>query len=188
MALISTAVFGTVFGLLFLKQALILKRLFATPVRGATILLGQGLARLIMALAQAAVILGVGVLVFGFQLANGWSTFFGMLALSALGLTAFMVFGLAIAGWTSDANAANPITNLVTLPQFLLSGVFFSTDAFPTWVRPVAENLPLSHFNLAMRQVATEGLGLTEILPSLLALCAWGVGSYVLAARTFKWQ
>lgn len=188
MALISTAVFGTVFGLIFLKQALILKRLFATPVRGATILLGQGLARLIMALAQAVVILALGVLVFGFQLANGWVTFFGMLGLSTLGLLAFMGFGLAIAGWTSDANAANPLTNLVTLPQFLLSGVFFPTDVFPAWIRPLAENLPLSHFNLAMRQVATEGLGLGEILPSLLALCAWGVGSYVVAARTFKWQ
>lgn len=188
MALISTAVFGTVFGLIFLKQALILKRLFATPVRGGTILLGQGLARLIMALAQAAVILAVGVLVFGFQLANGWLTFFGLIALSALGLAAFMGFGLAIAGWTNDANAANPLTNLVTLPQFLLSGVFFPTDVFPSWLRPLAESLPLSHFNIAMRAVATEGLGLTEILPSLVALSAWGVASYVVAARTFKWQ
>src|SRR5438552_2409072 len=79
MALVSTALFGTVFGLILLTQALCLKRLFASPVRGSTILLGQGLARLVMALAQAAVILGLGVLVFGFQFANGWTTFFAML-------------------------------------------------------------------------------------------------------------
>ena len=186
-ALLSTAIFGTVFGLLFLKKALILKRLFATPVHGITILLGQGLARLILALAQTVLILAIGVLGFGFQLANGWITLFQMLVLSALGLLVFMGFGLVIAGRTNDENAASPLTNLVTLPQFLLSGVFFPTDVFPTWMRTVADLLPLTYFNSAMRQVATEGAGFVDILPSILGLCAWGIVSYLFAARTFKW-
>jgi len=186
-ALLSTAIFGTTFGLLFLKHALILKRLLATPVRGITILLGQGLARLIVALLQTIVILGLGVFAFGFQLANGATTFAAMVALSALGLIIFLGFGLFIAGRTSNENAASPLTNLFTLPQFLLSGVFFPSDVFPGWVRVVAENLPLSYFNVAMRQVATEGVGFSEIALPVLGLCAWGLLAYVLAARTFKW-
>src|SRR4030095_9962519 len=88
-AVLSTAIFGTVFGLLFLKQALILKRLLATPVHGITILVGQALARLVVALLQTTVILALGVFAFGFQLANGMATFAAMVALSGLGLIVF---------------------------------------------------------------------------------------------------
>ncbi|MBI2320352.1 MAG: ABC transporter permease, partial [Betaproteobacteria bacterium] len=187
MALISTAVFGTVFGLLYLKKALVLKRLFASPVRGVTILVGQGIARLVMAIFQAVVILVIGVFAFGFQLANGWVTFAGMLALATLGLLVFLGFGLFIAGRTANENAAGPIANLVTLPQFLLSGVFFPTDVFPSWLRLIADSLPLSHLNAAMRQLTIEGAGFVDLLPSLLALVAWGAVSYLAAARAFRW-
>ncbi len=132
-------------------------------------------------------ILAVGILAFGFQLANGWATALEILVLVVIGLFAFLGFGLFIAGRTTDENAASPLTNLFTLPQFLLSGVFFPTDAFPSWVRMIADVLPLTFFNAAMRQIATEGAGLQDVLPAILALCAWGVFSYVLAARTFKW-
>jgi ABC-2 type transport system permease protein len=186
-ALLSTAIFGTVFGLLYLKKALILKRLFATPVHGVTILLGQGIARLMVALLQVIMILAVGVLAFGFQLPHGIATFVEMLLLSVLGLFVFMGFGLFIAGRTNDENAASPITNLFTLPQFLLSGVFFSTDVFPTWVRMIADVLPLTMFNTAMRALAADSGSLTEIVPAIIGLCVWGVISYAAAARTFKW-
>jgi len=186
-AVLSTAIFGTVFGLLFLKQALILKRLLATPVHGITILLGQALARLIVSVLQTAVILALGVFAFGFQLANGLVTFAGMVGMSALGLIVFLGFGLLIAGQATDENGAAPLTNLITLPQFLLSGVFFPTDVFPAWVRVVADVLPLTFFNTAMRQVATEGAGFGEIALPVLGMCVWGLLAYAIAARTFKW-
>jgi ABC-2 type transport system permease protein len=186
-AVLSTAIFGTVFGLLFLKQALILKRLLATPVHGITILLGQAFARLVVALLQTVVILALGVFAFGFQLANGLVTFAGMVGLSGLGLIVFLGFGLLIAGQARDENGASPLTNLITLPQFLLSGVFFPTDVFPGWVRIIADVLPLTFFNSAMRQLATEGAGLGELWLPILGLCVWGVLAYAIAARTFKW-
>ena len=143
-ALMSTAIFGTVFGLLYLKKALILKRLFATPVHGITILLGQGLARLLVAELQTLVILAVGVFFFGFQLANGWVTFAGMMALSAHRPARVHGFRAPHCGPDNDENAASPLTNLFTLPQFLLSGVFFPTDVFPPWLQTIANNLPLT--------------------------------------------
>lgn len=187
-ALLSTAIFGTAFGLIFLKKTLVLKRIFATPTRPLSIILGQGLARLIVALLQALIILGFGVFVFKFHLANGFVTFIEMLLLSGLGLLVFLGFGLFISGISSDENSVAPLANLLTLPQFLLSGTFFSTDLFPSWVKPIADHLPLTYLNEAMRKVATEGASLEQIIPNLVALVIWGVIAYLLAARTFKWQ
>ena len=187
LALLSTAVFGTVFGMIYLKKSLVFKRMFATPVRGMSILLAQGLSRLVVAIGQAAVIIVVGVVAFQFYLPHGWSTFLAMMLLSAFGLLVFLGFGLLIAGVTIDENGAGPITNLFTLPQFLLSGTFFSADNFPSWIQPIANNLPLSYFNSGMRKLASEGAGLDQIWPSLLGLAVWGVLAYVVAARTFKW-
>jgi ABC-2 type transport system permease protein len=187
-ALLSTALFGTVFGLIYLKKAGILKRMFATPTKPLTILLAQGLSRLIVALAQTALILVFGVLVFKFYLPHGFATFIELIILSAIGLVAFLGFGYFIAGLANDENAAGPLTNLISLPQFLLSGTFFSTDNFPTWVQPLANNLPLSYFNQAIRKITTEGGSLTDTWPYLLGLIAWGAVMYILAARTFKWE
>ena len=187
-ALLSTALFGTVFGLIYLKRAGILKRMFATPTKPLTILLAQGTSRLIVALIQTMMILVVGVLAFKFYLPHGLITFAEIVLLSAIGLVAFLGFGYLIAGLSNDENAAGPLTNLVTLPQFLLSGTFFSTDAFPKWVQPIANNLPLSYFNMAIRKITTEGGTFHEALPYMVGLLVWGAVMYILAARTFKWE
>jgi len=187
-ALLSTAIMGTVFGLIYLKKALILKRMFATPTKALTILLAQGTSRLIMGLIQTVLILGVAVLLFHFYLPHGWITFLDLMLISVFGLVSFLGFGYFIAGRVNDENAASPLTNIITLPQFLLSGVFFSTESLPGWVQPLANNLPLSYFNHAVRMIATEGAPLTATFPYLLGLAVWGIVMYLLAARTFKWQ
>lgn len=187
-ALLSTAVFSTTFGIIFLKKSLVLKRMFATPVRGLSILLAQGLSRLVIVLWQAVAILVVGVAFFHFDLPRGLETFGEMLVVVAFGLLVFLGIGLFIAGLTADENGASPIANLITLPQFLLSGTFFPTDVFPSWLQPVANNLPLSFLNTALRKIANDGATLDQVLPSLLGLAAWGVVAYLAAARTFKWE
>lgn len=187
-ALLSTAIFGTVFGLIYLKKALILKRMFATPTKALTILLAQGASRLVVALAQTLLILILAVVLFKFYLPHGFITLLELMVLSAFGLIAFLGFGYFIAGLSNDENAASPLTNLVTLPQFLLSGTFFSTDNLPTWLQPIANNLPLSYFNIAVRKITTEGGTLIETWPYVLGLTIWGAIIYLLAAKTFKWQ
>ncbi len=187
-ALLGTAIFGTVFGLIFLKKSLVLKRMFATPVKPLTILLAQGTSRLIMALLQTILILGLGVIVFKFYLPHGIVTFAEMLLLSALGLIAFLGFGFLMAGLANDENSANPLVNLVTLPQLLLSGTFFPTDNLPTWIQPIANNLPLSYLNIALRKITTEGGTLIDALPYIAGLLLWGAVMYILAAWTFKWE
>src|SRR5579872_2303521 len=121
-SLLGTAIFGTVFGLIFLKKELVIKRMFATPMKPLTFLLGQGASRLIMAVAQTILILIIGVFVFKFYLPEGFLTFIELMVLSVFGLVAFLGFGYFMAGLANDENSANPMVNLVTLPQFLLGG------------------------------------------------------------------
>jgi ABC-2 type transport system permease protein len=141
-----------------------------------------------VALSQTVLILVLGVLVFQFYLPRGIVTFIELLIISAIGLVAFLGFGYLIAGLSSDENAASPLTNLVTLPQFLLSGTFFSTDFLPKWIQPIANNLPLSYFNMAVRKITTEGGTLFDTWPYMAGLLVWGAVMYLLAAKTFKWQ
>ncbi len=187
-SLLSTAIFGTVFGLIFLKKSLVLKRMFATPTRALTILFAQGGSRLIVAVLQTTLILVLGVTVFKFYLPHGWITFVELLFLSIIGLIAFLGFGYFMAGLANDENSAGPLVNLITLPQFLLAGTFFPTDSLPAWIQPIANNLPLSYFNMAIRKITTEGGDLTQTIPYILGLLAWGAVMYLLAARTFKWE
>jgi ABC-2 type transport system permease protein len=187
-SLLSTAIFGTVFGLIYLKKALILKRMFATPTKPLTILLGQGTSRLFIALVQTLLILTIGVIAFDFYLPHGFLTFIELIIISTIGLTAFLGFGYFFAGLANDENSAGPMVNLVTLPQFLLSGTFFSTESLPEWIQPVANNLPLSYFNVAIRKITTEGGHLPDTIPYLIGLITWGIVMYLLAAKTFRWE
>lgn len=187
-AMLSTAIFGTVFGLIYLKKAGVLKRMFATPTKPITILVAQGTSRLIMGVLQVILILAVGVIFFQFYLPHGAVTFLNLLIVSMVGLIAFLGFGYFLAGIANDENSAGPIVNLVTLPQFLLSGTFFPTDLLPSWIQPLANNLPLSYFNIAVRDIANKGMSIFEVWPYIFGLLAWGVIMYLLAAKTFRWQ
>jgi len=187
-SLLSSGVFGTAFVFLSLRQTLVIKRFFATPVKRYSIVLGEMIARVIFALTGACVIITVGHFAFGFTLIHGLSTVLNMLVLSLIGLIIFMGFGFVVSGIAKNESTVPPLSNLITLPQFLLSGTFFSTSAFPSWLRPISEALPLTHLNIAMRQVAFEGASLVDVSHQLLILLIWGIGIYAVAIKTFKWE
>jgi ABC-2 type transport system permease protein len=187
-SLLSSGVFATAFVFLSLRNTLVIKRFFATPIRRMHIILGEALARLVFSLLGAVVIILIGHYVFGFTLIHGVSTVLTMLLLSALGLIVFMGFGFTISGVAKSESTVPPLANLITLPQFLLSGTFFSIEAFPEWLQPVSYALPLTYLNDALRKVAFEGATLGDVSHQILILVAWGVGVYLLAAKTFKWE
>jgi ABC-2 type transport system permease protein len=74
------------------------------------------------------------------------------------------------------------------LPQFLLSGTFFSVTAFPKWLQAISNVLPLTHLNNAMRKVAFEGAGLGDVTHQLFILLIWFIIIYAVAVKTFKWE
>jgi ABC-2 type transport system permease protein len=187
-SLLSIGVFGTAFVFLSLRQTLVIKRFFATPVKRYSIVGGEMLARVAFAMLGAIVIIGIGHYAFGFTLVHGAITVLSMLLLAFIGLVIFMGFGFIISGLAKNETSVPPLSNLVTLPQFLLSGTFFSNSAFPKWLQGISNVLPLTHLNNAMRKVAFEGVSITDVSHELLILLIWGVVLYTIAIKTFKWE
>jgi ABC-2 type transport system permease protein len=187
-SLLSAAVFGVAFLFFSLRQQLVLKRYYATPIGKRYIVLGEGLSRVLFQLITAVVIIGMGKLFFHFTLVHGWLTFVEMLILSLFGLIVFMGFGFIISSVAKSESTIPPFANLFTLPQFLLGGTFFSTEAFPKWLQHICEVLPLKQLNDAMRNVAFEGAHLTDCGKQLGILAIWGIVTYAVAVRVFKWE
>jgi ABC-2 type transport system permease protein len=187
-SLLSAAVFGVAFLFFSLRQQLVLKRYGATPIAKKYIVLGEGLARVLFQLITAIVIIGIGKLFFHFTLIHGWLTFAEMLLLSLFGLIVFMGFGFIISSVAKSESTIPPFANLFTLPQFLLGGTFFSTDNFPRWLQRICEILPLKQLNDAMRNVAFEGAHLTDCWKQLSILALWGIVTYAVAVKVFKWE
>lgn len=187
-SLLSTGVFGTAFVFFSLRQTLVIKRFFATPVSRASIVFGEGIARIGFALCGAVFIILIGHFFFHFTLIHGVVTVLNMLLLAIIGLIVFMGFGFIVSGIAKSESTIPPISNIITLPQFLLSGTFFSIDAFPSWLQPISRALPLTYLNDAMRKVAFEGAGLWDVKHQILILSIWGIGVYIVAVKVFKWE
>jgi ABC-2 type transport system permease protein len=187
-SLLSSGVFGTAFVFLSLRLTLVIKRFFATPVKKYSIVLGEALARLVFSWIGALFIILVGHYFFGFTLVHGFITVINMLILSAVGLIIFMGFGFTISGIAKNESTVPPLSNIITLPQFLLSGTFFATTAFPKWLQTISNFLPLTYLNDAMRKVAFDGAGLADVSHQLLILGIWFIVIYAIAVKTFKWE
>jgi ABC-2 type transport system permease protein len=187
-SLLSAGVFGVAFIFFNLRQTLVLKRFFATPIKRTYIVLGEGLGRIIFQMITAVVILLFGHFVFNSTLVNGWITFVELIVLSLVGLIIFMGFGFVVSGVAKSESTIPPFANIVTLPQFLLAGTFFPVENFPTWLQPFCNLLPLTHLNQAMRNVAFEGAHLYDCIPQLQILLIWGVVVYAIAIKVFKWE
>ncbi|MET0300061.1 MAG: ABC transporter permease, partial [Flavitalea sp.] len=187
-SLLSSGVFGVAFIFFNLRQTLVLKRFFATPVKRGYIVFGEAFSRVIFQLITAVVILLLGHFVFNFTLVHGLVTFIELLILSFVGLVVFMGFGFIVSGIAKNESTIPPLANIFTLPQFLLAGTFFSIDNFPAWLQPICRVLPLTHLNDAMRNVAFEGAHLTDCGKQLGILALWAVVSYAVAIKVFKWE
>jgi len=187
-SLLASGVFGTAFVFFNLRQTLVLKRFFATPVRRDVIVLGEGIARMLFQISGAIIIICIGHFAFHFTLAHGLVTFFEMLLICALGLMVFMGFGFIVSGLAKSESTIPPLSNIITLPQFLLAGTFFPIDNFPKWLQPICKALPLTYLNDALRKIAFNGVGLWDVRMDLLILLVWGIGVYIVAGKVFRWE
>jgi ABC-2 type transport system permease protein len=187
-ALMSAAVFGTAFLFYNMRQTLVLKRFFATPIKRTYIVLAEALSRMIFQLISSVVIIALGHFAFGFTLVHGFATFLEMLVLSVFGLLVFMGFGFVVSSLAKNESTIPPLANIVTLPQFLLAGTFFPIDSFPAWLQPVCKIMPLTYLIDALRKVAFEGQHLWHVGWDIAILTLWGVVVYAVAVKVFKWE
>jgi ABC-2 type transport system permease protein len=179
------AIFSVAFALVVDKRRGVLRRIMATPLRPATFLVSQVVTRLIMATLQVLVMLAVSVFLFDVHPLGG---ILPLLAVSLLGAVLFLTVGFALAGWAETENQVPAIAQLITLPQFFFSGVFFSKEAAPELIRPVTSLLPLTFLNDALREISVQGATLWDVRAQLLGLLVWTAIGFVLAVRFFRFD
>lgn len=187
-SILATSVFGTAFVFFGLRQLLVMKRFFATPIRKEFILLGEASARVIFHILGAIFIIAVGKYAFDFTLIHGWLTFINMIFLCIIGLLIFMSYGFIISGVAKSESVIPPIANMFVMPQFLLADTLIPLENMPNWVQTIGELMPLTHLNQALRAVAFEGANLWDVKYQIMILLIWGIIGYFIASKTFKWE
>jgi ABC-2 type transport system permease protein len=183
--LMSGGIWGVGYAIVSLRVRRLLKRLAATPMPRSAFLGSFLIHRLLVATIEIAFLLGFGWIAFGVEVHGsllsaflvGW---FGALALGGL--------GLLIASRARNMETANGLMNLATIPMWILSGVFFSTGNFPSWLRPIVDALPLTALNDALRAVVNDGASLASCAGPLAVLSAWTVVTFGLALKWFRWS
>ena len=184
--------FSTLFGIAFtfynLREQLVLKRFYATPVNRLNILLGIGFSRLVFQLLNVIVLIIVGHYFLNFTLAHGFVTFLEMIFLSFFLLMILMGVGLIFSSIVKSDSSIPLLINIFSLPQMLLGGTFFPISVFPKWLQNCCQILPLTHFNIAMRKISFSGYHLFDCLPQLGILAIWLVVVYFIVYKVFKWE
>lgn len=175
---------GIGFLLVNFRIAKLLKRFVATPMPRRDFLLALLGARLTFVIPDLSVLLLLGTLMFQMPIRGNLALVVGI---DMLGALAFAGIGLLVACRARTTETVSGLMNLVMLPMWLFSGVFFSSDRFPEAAQPFIKALPLTQLVDALRQVLLEGAGLFDVRNALLILAAWTLVTFALALRFFRW-
>jgi len=187
-SLLMAGVFGSAFLLFSLRQSLVLKRFFATPIRRSYLILGEMLSRFFFQIIGFAIMVALGYFVFHFTLVHGLATFAEMLLLSVLGLIIFMGIGFIVSGVIENESSIAPVANTIILPQILLCGLFFPVDSFPGWLQSFCKILPLTFFVDGLRKIAFEGFHIWQLPLELAGLSCWAIVIVVITIKVFRWE
>lgn len=185
MGIMSNGMWTIGFGIVQTRMRKLLKRMVASPMRRWQFLLAQLLARLLFLAPEVLVPLVFAVVAFGMPVQGSpWAI--GTVAL--VGALSFGAIGLLLGSRARTFEAISGLMNLVMLPMWILSGVFFSAANFPDEMQPFIQALPLTALIDALRAVVLDGAGLADVAHELAVLTAWGVIPFVAALRLFSWR
>lgn len=184
MSLMGTGLWAIGFAVADMRQRKVLKRLLVTPMRRSSFLASFLTSRLLFLAAELALITGFGVWVLGVPLRSSLAAF---VVVCTTGAVAFSAIGLLVASRTRTIEGVSGLLNLVMVPMWLGSGVFFSYERFPEAIHPLLRALPLTALNDALRAGMIDGARLAEVLPELAVLGIWTVVPFALALRVFRW-
>jgi len=184
MNLMNSGMWGVGFALVEMRQRKLLKRFVATPMRRSDFLLALTSSRLVLMVIEVGLLLGFGVLVFHMRVQG---SILSVIFLGMLGAVTFGGVGLLTACRAQKIESVSGLINLVMMPMWIFSGVFFSYDKFPAMAHPFIKALPLTALNDALRATIIEGAPLSAQSGRLLVLALWGGVSFVLALRWFRW-
>ena len=176
---------GVGFAIVDMRIRKLLKRFLATPMRRSDFLIGMMISRLLFMIPEFLLLLVFARFAFGVSSVGGYLP---VAVLILLGSIQFAGIGLLVASRASTIETVSGLMNLVMLPMWVLSGVFFSAERFPEVVQPAIKLLPLTAMNDALRAVMLEGKTLLEVGREIGILAAWGLSSFAIALKIFRWQ
>jgi ABC-2 type transport system permease protein len=185
MNLMGSAIWGMGFSIVESRQKKLLKRLVASPMPRWQYLASYLLSRLSMLVIEVVGFLGFARLVFGVPFRGSMWQLGLLCVLTSL---AFSALGLLVASRATTMEAASGLMNLVMLPMWILSGVFFSATRFPAVIQPVVRALPLTAAIETLRGNMLQGTTLGQLTPQIGILLAWLVVAFVVSLRIFRWR
>jgi ABC-type multidrug transport system permease subunit len=185
MNLMGSGIWGVGFAIVDARKKRLLKRLIATPMSRAQYLASFVLSRLTLLVIEVGLLLGFGVLVFGVPLRGSIPL---LLMLCLLASLSFTSLGLLVASRAQTMEGASGLMNLVMLPMWIFSGVFFSASRFPEQIQPLIQALPLTAVINALRGTILRGAGWQDVAPEVAVILLWMAGSFLLALKLFRWR
>jgi ABC-type multidrug transport system permease subunit len=184
MSLMGGGLWGVGFVIVDMRIRKLLKRFLATPMRRTDFLSGIMISRILFIIPEVLIILLFARFAFGVVI---YGNLFSLVFFILLGSIAFAGVGLLVASRAQTLETVSGLMNLVMLPMWLLSGVFFASDRFPDVLQPLIKALPLTLLIDALRGVMLEAAGLTSLWVEIAGLAAWAAVTFVLALRWFRW-
>ncbi len=185
MNLMGSSIWGMGFAIVDARRKKLIRRLVATPMPRHYYLLSFVLSRLVLLVAEVGILLGFAALVFQVPLRG---SLLGLAGLCVLGALMFGALGLLIASRAQTVEAASGLMNVVMMPMWILSGVFFSSQRFPDFVQPIIKVLPLTAVIDALRANMLQGANFALLWPQLGILTAWLAVCFALALKLFRWR
>ncbi len=185
MGLMGGGLWGVGFAIVDMRIRKLLKRLMATPMKKTHFLIGVMTSRLFFMIPEIILLLVFARYAFGVEIHGSW---FAIITLVLLGAMQFSGIGLLVASRAKTMESVSGLMNLVMLPLWTLSGIFFSCERFPEAAQPIIKLLPLTPLIDALRSVMLEGTTLISLWPQLLIMSVWGISTFVLALLVFKWN
>jgi ABC-2 type transport system permease protein len=185
MNLMGSAIWGMGFAIVEARQKKLLKRLVASPMPKWQYLASFLLSRLVMLVIEVGAFLGFARLAFGVPFRGSLAQLILLCLMTSL---AFSALGLLVSSRAKTMEAASGLMNLVMLPMWILSGVFFSATRFPLVIQPIVRALPLTAAIDAMRGNMLQGMNLGQQLPQIGILLAWFSVPFVVSLRIFRWR
>lgn len=185
LSLMGGGLWGVGFAVVEMRIRKLLKRFFATPLAHWQFLAGMMAGRMLFVIPEMVLLVVCSRLLFGVR---SFGSPAAVVLLLVLGATSFAGIGLAIAARAKTLEAVSGALNLLMLPMWLGSGVFFSRERYPDWLQPVLAALPLTPLVDALRGVMLEGRTLAGCGWEIAAIAGWGIASFALALRMFRWQ
>jgi|SRR5271165_1415077 len=184
MSLMNSGMWGIGFSLVDMRQRKLMKRFVATPMRRSDFLLAVMSSRLVLMVVEVGLLLVFGMLVFHMPVAG---SIVSVVLLGSIGAVSFGGLGLLTACRAQKVESVSGLINLVMMPMWIFSGVFFSYEHFPASAQPFIRALPLTALNDALRATILEGASVASQSGRLLVLVLWGGISFLLALKWFRW-